>query len=210
MIKYLLVVLLVVVASITGFYIGTNIVRDGLVANYPTIKNLVNRSYVEVDTVLTIPISAEETPALFENSLVKKTDSPTLAVRVLAKYGTNLDTHFYKINKKGNEIEAMLPNVWVLEYTVLNYTFSAKTVDFSTLNSAANKDMRSLLPLKLEKFKSFHLAAKNKIATALMFYFMPYKFDLKLFFSNQQLPLPVVVGLNKDIQSHINEQVGKK
>lgn len=210
MIKYLLVVLLVVVASITGFYIGTNIVRDGLVANYPTIKNLVNRSYVEVDTVLTIPISAEETPALFENSLVKKTDSPTLAVRVLAKYGTNLDTHFYKINKKGNEIEAMLPNTWVLDYTVLNYTFSAKKLDFSTLNTAANKDMHSLLPLKLEKFKSFHLAAKNKIATALMFYFIPYKFELKVFFSNQQLPLPVVVGLNKDVNEYIGEQVGKR
>ncbi len=171
---------------------------------------MVNRSYVEVDTVLTIPISAEETPALFENSYVKETDSPTLTVRVLAKYGTNLDTHFYKINKRGNEIEAMLPKTWAIEYTVLNYSSNVKHLLEKELYVCANRDIATLLPLKLEKIKAFQAAAKTKIATALMFYFMPYKFSLKIFFGNQELKLPEVVGLNKEVEEYIGEQVGKK
>ena len=179
-------------------------------ANYPTIKTLVNRSFVEVDTSLTFPITAEETPALFALSSVSKTDSPTLTVRVIAKYGTNLDTHFYKINKNGNEIEAMLPKTWAIEYKVVSYTSTIKSVSEKELQSSANKDLATMLPIKLERIKAFQTEAKSKIATALMFYFMPYQFDLKVYFDNQELKLPIVVGLNKDVNEYIGEQVGKK
>ena len=210
MLKYLFVFFLLIATAFTGFYFGSKVVRDGLVANYPTIKNLVNRSYVEVDTILTFPITAEETPVLFALSSVSKTDSPTLTVNVIAKYGTNLDTHFYKINKNGNEIEAMLPKTWVIEYKVVRYTSTLKGVSEKELLSSANKDMSILLPIKLERMKAFQAEAKSKIATALMFYFMPYQFDLKVYFDNQELKLPIVVGLNKKIEEYIGEQVGKK
>ncbi|HNZ72018.1 MAG TPA: hypothetical protein PKJ43_05310, partial [Prolixibacteraceae bacterium] len=82
MLKYLFFSVLLIATAFAGFYFGSNRVRDGLVANYPTIKTLVNRSFVEVDTSLTFPITAEETPALFALSSVSKTDSPTLTVRV--------------------------------------------------------------------------------------------------------------------------------
>lgn len=210
MLKYFFSFVLLIATAFAGFYFGSKIVRDGLVANYPTIKNLVNRSFVEVDTSLTFPITAEETPALFALSSVSKTDSPTLTVRVIAKYGTNLDSHFYKINKNGNEIEAMLPKTWVIEYKVVSYTSTIKGVSEKELQSSANKELAILLPIKLEHMKAFQTEAKSKIATALMFYFMPYHFDLKVYFDNQELKLPIVVGLNKKIEEYIGEQVGKK
>jgi hypothetical protein len=210
MLKYFLFFVLLIATAFAGFYFGSNRVRDGLVANYPTIKTLVNRSYVEIDTSLTFPITAEETPELFALSSASKTDSPTLTVNVIAKYGTNLDSHFYKINKNGNEIEAMLPKTWVIAYKVVSYTSTIKGVSENELLSSANKDLATLLPIRLERMKAFQAEAKSKIATALMFYFMPYQFDLKVYFDNQELKLPIVVGLNKKVEEYIGEQVGKK
>ncbi len=210
MLKYFLFFVLLIATAFAGFYFGSNRVRDGLVANYPTIKTLVNRSYVEIDTSLTFPITAEETPELFALSSASKTDSPTLTVNVIAKYGTNLDSHFYKITKHGNELEAMLPKTWVIAYKVVSYTSTIKGVSENELLSSANKDLATLLPIRLERMKAFQAEAKSKIATALMFYFMPYQFDLKVYFDNQELKLPIVVGLNKKVEEYIGEQVGKK
>jgi len=180
MLKYLFFSVLLIATAFAGFYFGSNRVRDGLVANYPTIKTLVNRSFVEVDTSLTFPITAEETPALFALSSVSKTDSPTLTVRVIAKYGTNLDTHFYKINKNGNEIEAMLPKTWAIEYKVVSYTSTIKSVSEKELQSSANKDLATMLPIKLERdkaraHKSFSNRGKiqNCHCTHVLFYAIP-------------------------------------
>jgi hypothetical protein len=209
-VPFLLAAVVGVAAFFYGKYSGAMLVRDGLVANYPTIKNLANRSFLEVDTSFALEVTADDLPKLFAMSQASKTVNPLVNVSVHAKYGTDLNSHFFKMNQNGNEVEAMLPAVWVLEYSIKNASTTIASSKNEELQQALNDDLNVLLPLRLEKFKNFKIAAKNKISEALMFYLIPYQFDLKIYFENQQFKLPEVVGLNKDVKEYIEEQVGKK
>ena len=65
-----------------------------------------------------------------------------------------------------------------------------------------------LIPL-LNKNKANQKVAKNVVAKAVMFYFMPYKFDLKLYINSEQQTLPKVPGVNQTVDEAINQMLGK-
>jgi hypothetical protein len=67
-----------------------------------------------------------------------------------------------------------------------------------------------MILLPLNKDKSAIKSANTKIAEALMWLFIPYKFDLKMYFDNQDFDLPSVVGLNEDVEKYLKGNFAKE
>jgi hypothetical protein len=209
--KPVLLVILFLAAVGTAFFYGLNKVRDGLVANYPTIKYVVNGSLIDIDSSLSFRITKAETPALFE-ALKGYSKSDTLEVMVpyYGRYGVDLSVRNYRVFRDGQTIEVWLP-ASTLIYSELKFdkmSVAGKGYAGENFFAVKNELYNYLLPI-LRKHKAHQAKARKNVAKALMFYFIPYKFDLKLFIENELQTLPVLPGVNKDVDEYIKEQFAK-
>ncbi|MBK8659015.1 MAG: hypothetical protein IPN22_09135 [Bacteroidetes bacterium] len=207
--KPVLLVVLFLGAIGTAFFYGLNKVRDGLVANYPTIKYVVNGALTDIDSSITFVVTKAEAPALLE--AVKSytiSDSLELTVPYYGRYGVDLSVRNYRVFRDGQTIEVWLP-ASTLIYSELKFDkiqMNGKGYAGDNFFTVKNELYKYLLPV-LQKHKSHQAKARKNVAKALMFYFIPYKFDLKFFIENQLQTLPVLPGVNKDVDEYIKEQL---
>ncbi|MES2619312.1 MAG: hypothetical protein V4615_00555 [Bacteroidota bacterium] len=217
--KGLLFLVAVIVLGAVGalsFLKGVDMVRDGLIANYPTVKYVVQGATVEFfDSLLVTTLVKADNEELF--SLLKgdsKSDTLQFAIPYYARYGVDLSVRNFRLFRDGQTVELWLPQSKLL-YCELR--FERMFVDGKLASSALKGDSYALLKNKLyehivpllEKNKANQKAAKKTVAKAVMFYFMPYKFDLKLYINNEQQTLPKVPGVNQTVDEAINEMLGK-
>jgi hypothetical protein len=209
------ILLLLVLAAVAAFsfFKGIDKVRDGLIANYPTVKNVIQGATTEFfDSLLTVRINSTENPELF--AMLKGTgqgDSLELVIPYYARYGVDLSVRNFRVFRDGQTVEVWIPDSKLI-YCELKFE-RLMVNGQSTVASGGNypvlrqKMYELLLPL-LEKNKANQKAAKKTVAKAVMFYFMPYKFDLKLYFDNAFYPLPDVPGVNQTVDEAIKKMLG--
>jgi hypothetical protein len=211
---FIAVIILVAVGALS-FLKGVDMVRDGLIANYPTVKNVVQGANVEFfDSLLVTTITKADNEELF-NLLTgdSKSDSVELIIPYYSRYGIDFSRAF-RLFRDGQTVEVWLP-ASKLMYCELKFerllvggksgAFALKGDSYAALK---NKLYAHAIPL-LEKNKANHKVAKLAVTKAVMFYFMPYKFDLKLYIDQQEQALPKVPGVNQTVEEAINQMLGK-
>ena len=209
---FLIAVIILVSVGLVSFLKGVDKVRDGLIANYPTVKNVVQGATTEFfDSLLVTTITKAENPALFE--LLKgdsKSDTVELTIPYYGRYGIDLSARNFRVFRDGKTVEVWLPAVKLtycelkFERMMVNGT-TGKGENYSQLKS---KLYEVLIP-QLEKNRANQKAAKTTVAKAVMFYFIPYGFDLKLYIDNVQQTLPSVPGVNQTVEQAIDKMLGK-
>ena len=216
--KVILIVVLVIAAIAgAGFYglkYGTDLVRNGIVANYPTIKNVVHGAVTEFDSTAHIILTKSANEELF-NYLKGdlKTDTIQFSMPYYGRYGVDLSVRNFRVFKNDDgAIEVWVPGV-MLRYCELKFdglVVNGKVA--STLLQSANslairkKLYEYMIPV-LEKNKANLKAAKTTTTKAMMFYIMPYKMDLKLYIGEELQTLPNVPGVNQSVEDAIKEAV---
>ncbi|MCW5908769.1 MAG: DUF4230 domain-containing protein [Chitinophagales bacterium] len=212
---FLLVLALIAAAYFIGMKTGANLVRKGLIDNYPTIKNIVHSAVTEVDTVVNFTLKKSDSETLFGYLGEKNSDSVLVSIPYYGRYGIDLAVRNFRIfERERNEVEVSLPAVRLLycnfKFEQLLLNGKPATGLFGTENSQTIKNqLYELLHPVLEKNKEHQQVAKAAIAKALMFYFMPYKFSLSLYINELNVPLPQVPGINKDIDATLREMAGQ-
>jgi hypothetical protein len=58
----------------------------------------------------------------------------------------------------------------------------------------------------LNKDKYAKKLAQDIISERVMWLFVPYKFNLKIYFGNQQYQLPEILGLTKDVDEFLKDK----
>lgn len=206
--KPILLVVLFLGAIGAAFFYGLNKVRNGLSANYPTIKSLVRGARIEVDSALVMSFTKEEQPALAAalNS-ISNADSFTISVPYYGRYEIDMYAHFYRILPEGNSVEMYLPapHLSYCELHLENLVVNAKGYSGENFQAVRKALYEVALP-KLSKHRANLKAAGLSASKALVFYFVPYKLDLTLYIENQLQELPLVPGVNKDVDEYIKEQ----
>lgn len=216
--KILKITLLVLLASAViggtyfiGYKSGADVVRNGLLANYPTVKNVVQSSNIETDSTLTFTVQAQDDSALF-NLLGNNTagESVQVSVPYYGRYGIDLSIrHFRLFINDDKDVEMWLPGV-TLRYCELKFDqmlVNGKAV--TTANPAKlHKAMYDYLIPLLSKNKSAQKAGKLAVTKALMYYFMPYKFGLKLYIDKEYQDLPLVPGANQTVEEAAKNAYG--
>jgi len=205
------VVVAIVAAYFFGMKKGANLVRYGLLANYPTTKNVVQSADIEIDSVLSFALTIENDSLLF-NSLKNdlKTDKLQISIPYYGRYGVDLSVRNFRVfENEDAEVEVWLPDV-TLRYCELKFDNMIVNGKVEEKNAASHKKMYEYLIPLLEKNKAGRKAAKMSTAKALMYYFMPYKFGLKLYIGNELQTLPLVPGVNQSVDDAIKEIIGKK
>ncbi len=208
-------VVIVVAAIIAGAYLlgmksGADLVRNGLIANYPTIKNVVQGTQIEVDSVTDLLLLRSENEDLF--ALLKgEITSDTLQVSIpyYGRYGVSLGGAFRALKGEDGVVEVWTPAI-TLRYCELKFDgllVNGKSV--SSLNAGVKKKLYEFLIPKLAKNKGNVKAAKLATTKALMFCFIPYKFDLRVYIDSQLQDLPIVPGVNQSVDDAIKQAVGK-
>lgn len=217
----IIVIVVLVIAAIAGagfygFKYGVDLVRKGLVANYPTVKNIVNGAATEVDSTANITLTKAEDEVLF-NYLKgdSKNDTIQFSIPYYGRYAVDLSFRNFRIFKnEDGAVEVWLP-ACMLRYCELKFdglVVNGKSgiAIFKTDESAAvRKKMYEYLIPAIEKNKANQKMARLTVTKALMFYFMPYKLDLKLYIANELQPLPLVPGVNQSVDDAIKEAIGK-
>lgn len=205
--KISLLVLLVVVAIVATYFIGykagADVVRNGLLANYPTVKNVVQSGDIETDSTLTFTLTAQDDSALFGllgNS--QSSDSIQVSIPYYGRYGIDLAIrHFRFFINDDKDVEMWLPGV-TLRYCELK--FDQLLINGKPAVAANSPNMHKtmyvyLIPL-LGKNRKAQKAAKLAVTKALMYYFMPYKFGLRLYIDKEYQDLPMVPGANLTVE----------
>lgn len=221
--KFVKIALVVIVfaALLAGVYFvgvksGADLVRNGLLANYPTVKNVVQSANVEFDTTVTATLTATENAALF-NYLkgTAKGDSLEVSIPYYGRYGIDLSVRNFRVFKNDEgAVEVWLPAV-VMRYCELKFdgliiNGGAASAALKGDNAAAiRKELYTWLIPLLQKSKPQVKAAKLAETKAMMYYFMPYKFDLKLYIDGEMQNLPLVPGVNQSVDDAIKQAVGK-
>ena len=207
---YTVCVFIAAAAFFAGKYSGANLVRDGLVANYPLFKNIVSNTVTEKDSTLSLNVLYKDQNDLFALLGLKESDSLLLHIPYHAIYGQDLNSKYFRVSQTKNLIEVYLPKSYVRTYYINFHRVSAngKNIDKNSSENA-KKLLNEMVIIPLNKDRAVVKAANTKIAEAVMWLFVPYKFELKMFFDNQTFPLPEVVGLNKDVDAFIKENIGK-
>ena len=217
--RILLFLIAIIVLGAVGalsFLKGVDKVRDGLIANYPTVKNVVQGANVEFfDSLLVTTVTKTDNEELF--NLLKgdsQSDSVELSIPYYGRYGVDLSVRNFRVFRDGQTVEVWLPDSKLI-YCELKFermlidgksgAFALKGESYVLLK---NKMYEYLIPV-LDKNKSNQKAAKLVVTKAMMFYFMPYKFDLKLYINEQQQTLPKVPGVNQTVDEAINQMLGK-
>lgn len=209
--KPILLVICFLAAIGAAFFYGMNKVRDGLIANYPTIKYVVNGSLIEVDSSVSFLVNKTEQEVLFtalKNYAIG--DSLEVTLPYYGRYGVDLSVRNYRVFRDGQTVEVWLPSS-TLVYSELRFdkmVVNGKPYQGENIFSAKKELYDYLLP-RLNKQKSHQAKVKRNVAKALMFYFVPYKFDLKLYIDSEAQTLPDVPGVNKDVDEFIKEQFTK-
>ncbi len=211
----LLVVLVIAAIAGAGFFglkYGVGLMRNGLVANYPTVKNIVNGAALEVDSTAYVTLTKADDEALF-NYLKGDSKSDTLqfSIPYYGRYAVDLSFRNFRVFKNDDgAVEVWLP-ACMLRYCELKFdgllvNGKPSTAIFNSGNAAdVRKALYTYLIPVIEKHKANQKAAKLTVTKALMFYFMPYKLDLKVYIANDQQQLPVVPGVNQTVDEAIKE-----
>lgn len=208
----LVALVLIAGAAYVAFMKGLNIVREGLVANYPTVKNVVTGSLIEVDSVAEYTAIRSENSELF-NALAAYAKGDTLQITVpyYGRYGVSLAVRNYRVFRDGETIEVWLPSS-TLNYCELKFEQMKLNGAFYAGDNyaAAKRELYNFLLPKLRKHKANQKAAKASAVKSLMFYFVPYKYNLKVYIENEQQPIPDLPGVNKDVDEYLKEQFGNE
>jgi hypothetical protein len=213
---FLIAFIILISVGAVAFFKGVDTVRDGLIANYPTVKNVVQGATTEFfDSLLVTRIAKTDNEELF--NLLKgdsKGDTIEVAIPYYARYGVDLSVRNFRVFRDGQTVEVWLPDSKLI-YCELNFArmrvngeSAASAIKGESFEALRAKMYEGLLPV-LQKDKANHKAAKKTVAKALMFYFMPYKFDLKLYIENVAQTLPLVPGVNQTVDEAINQMLGK-
>lgn len=212
----IVIVVLVIAATAAAFFIGmkkgANLVRAGLVANYPTIKNVVQSADIEIDSSISFSLTPQDDSALF--AMLKsnsKNDSLRFAIPYYGRFGVDLSFRNFRIfENDGSEVEVWLPSATV-RFLALKFNHISMNGKFVETTATQQKQIFEYVLYSIFEKNKMHLPqARRNVAKALMFYFMPYKFSLKLYIDNEQQTLPVVPGVNQTVEDAIKEMVGKK
>ncbi len=202
-------------AAVIGFYKGADKVRDGLIANYPTVKNLVQGASVEVDSVSVITLTKQDNSELF-NLLNTTSGNDTLVISIpyYGRYGIDLSVRNFRVFRDGETVQVWMPATRLLYCELKFDQMLLDAIPSGTLFQKGNSTLLKqkmyayFIPL-LERNKSNQKAAKVAVAKSMMYYFMPYKFDLQLYINEEQQQLPVVPGINQTVDEAVNQMVGK-
>ncbi|MCS6819920.1 MAG: hypothetical protein RMJ53_05180 [Chitinophagales bacterium] len=213
---YIVLIVLVLGATfLAGMFYGANKVRNGLLANYPLFKKIISYSKTEVDSLITLSVSKKEHPGLallFDD----KDEQIMLTVPYHATYGMDLEAKNFKTDKKGDLVELMLPGVYLMNYSVafdkilVNGKPTWKIFSDAATFDAVKPHINEIVRMPLEKNKAHLNEAKKNIAITAMWYLMPYRYNLRIFFNSQEFNLPVVPGINKSVEEYLKEQIAPK
>lgn len=213
--RILIPLLFIVAAAGVAFYVGAkygaNLVRNGLVANHPTMKNLTSGSFYEADTAIALTIDQLNQPELF-NLLAgsSKSDTILLTVPYYARYGVDLNTRYFRVVRDKETVEVSLPAVRPLYIDIRYGGVLANGVPVldnlpGKLNSTYTRLLYPLVEMQLQKHRQHKKAAEQKLTQAVMYYFMPYQLDLLLYIDNQRIELPLLPGVNQDVDEYLKE-----
>ncbi|MCX6198042.1 MAG: hypothetical protein NTY88_02310 [Bacteroidetes bacterium] len=211
--KILVIILLAILNTagvVIGYIKGAEKVRNGLVANFPTVKNLVQGTTVEFDSVVSISLTRGDDETLF--NLLKadsKVDSVLFSIPYYARYGVDLTVRNFRLFRNEETVEVWLPDT-KLQYCELKFDrmlLNGKTTSNCTA-TLRTKLYEYIIPL-LEKNKTNRKISKTATVKTLMYYFMPYKFELKVYIAEEQQTLPSVPGVNQTVDEAINQMLGK-
>lgn len=212
-------IILLVIALLAGAYVigmmkGANLVRNGLLQNYPSVYNIIAGSQVEVDTVVELTLTREQDSSLF--ALLQgnaKTDTLNVRLPYYGRYGINL-SRYRRVVPDGNLVEVALPDIKMYYCEIkfaearLNGTPLSAKFEGGKYRDITNKLYGYVLPL-LSKDKSNKAKARESVIKALAYYILPYKFELRIYIDNELQTIPVIPGANKDVDEFIKEQFNK-
>ncbi len=203
-------VIITAAAFFFGKYSGANLVRDGIVANYPLFKSLVSNSVVEKDSTISLSANYTDHKTLFSLLNLRESDTINFQIPYHAIYGMDLNSKYFRVSKTRNQIEVYLPNPYVrsLDINFEGVLINGKTTNEKLSlenNNMLKRDLTEIILLPLSKDKSAIKSANTKITEAVIWLFVPYKFELKMYFDNQNFDLPEIVGLNKDVEKYLKE-----
>jgi hypothetical protein len=214
--KIILIAVLVLAAiagaGFFGLKYGVGLMQNGLVANYPTVKNIVNGAATEVDSIAVINLTKADDEALF--NYIKgdsKSDTVQFSIPYYGRYAVDLSFRNFRVFRNDDgAVEVWLP-ACMLRYCelkfdglVVNEKPSAAVFKSENASDIRKKLYAYLIPV-IEKHKANQKAARLTVTKALMFYFMPYKLDLKVYIANNQQQLPIVPGVNQTVDEAIKE-----
>jgi len=218
--KIVFIAILIIAAiggsAFLGIKYGVDLIRNGLIANYPTLKNVVHGATTELDSVASITLTRTDNEELF--SQLKgdsKSDTIHFSIPYYGRYGVDLSVRNFRVFKNDDgAVEVWLPAV-VLRYCELKFDGlkinkkSGAVLLQGASNVAVRKNLYTYLIPLLEKNKANQKTAKITTTKAMMFYFMPYKLDLKLYIGDEFQDLPLVPGVNQSVDEAIREAIGK-
>ena len=165
------VLILIAVGGAVGFYAGANKVRDGLVANYPTLKYFVEGAFYEKDSTVTLTVTKADQPDLFALlGVAPPAESAEISIPYYGRYGIDLAARNFRLFKTDNSsVEISLPPVRLLycelKFDRMSLNGQSATALFKTDNAAVIKSKlyEWLIPV-LEKEKSAQKQTKTIIA----------------------------------------------
>jgi len=126
-----------------------------------------------------------------------------------ARYGVDLTVRNFRLFRNEETVEVWLPDT-KLQYCELKFDrmlLNGKTTSNCTA-TLRTKLYEYIIPL-LEKNKTNRKISKTATVKTLMYYFMPYKFELKVYIAEEQQTLPSVPGVNQTVDEAINQMLGK-
>ena len=213
---FIFVIVAITVIAFFSFLKGVDKVRNGLVANYPTVKNIIQGATADFfDSTLVTSINKQDNEALF--NLLKgdsKVDTLQLSIPYYGRYGIDLSIRNFRVFRKKQTVEVWLPDSKLLyselkfEGMMVNGKSAVSAINGNDYAQLKREMYKALIPV-LDKNRANKKAAKKTVAKALMFYFMPYKLDLKLYIDNELQTLPQVPGINETVDEAIHQMLVK-
>lgn len=205
-----LVIIVGIGAFFVGYQHGANKVRNGIVTNNSNFKALISNAVIEKDSSVSFYLINETHADFFALLKHPLADTIWMNVPYHAVYGANLDIKFYKIGQEGNLLDVLLPKPYMRSVLV---GFDGVTANGKNLLDAYGKEVYNKAKPMINEMMAIPLNrdtlalenARRNMAERTMWLFMPYKFDLKIYFADQQYELPKVVGLNKDVDMEFSK-----
>lgn len=204
-----LLVLAIVVAGAVGYFSlmkGVDLVKQGLVDNYPLAKHLIHHTRVRTDTVIELTVSSKDIPGLNLSD-----SAATLRIPYRAEYGIDLSVRNYKLFRDGKEVECMLPPIRCLFHSVYtkDVLLNGQAPDAPT-KALLQPWMEAQLESLLIRDKRMVAEARLEITKGLMYLFIPYGFGLRLYIDNTRMELPLLPGINQKVDDYLNQLVKNK
>lgn len=199
------------VALGAGVFAGGEMVRRGLVKNYPLFMNTVSQATITADSVYETVIDNSTNPPLHDLMMsISNAEVTRLRVHYHAVYGCDLSAKNYKFNRSGNTLEVLLPKPYVYHLEIKAEQITVNDRPIATTFDKLGPLKRLLaeeMSVPLSKTENHLQAARTKITTSLMWLLLPYGFNLNISFDGRNTPLPKVPGLNQDVDEYLKEKV---